>query len=463
MSSSAIVNPVEVAGPVDSDVVIHVENLSKCYQIYDKPQHRLFQGLLRGRKRFFREFWALKDVSFEVRRGETVGIIGRNGSGKSTLLQMICGTLTPTSGTIDVRGRVGALLELGAGFNPEFTGRENAYMNGAVLGLTRDEVDARYEDIVAFADIGQFVEQPLKTYSSGMVVRLAFGVIANIDADVLVIDEALAVGDAVFTQKCMRFLRRFQEAGTILFVSHDTGAVLNLCRRAVWLNQGVTVHSGEAKRVVEAYVRANIEATQGHADIAERYREDFGEHGTPDTADPQTSGQAASMPEKAFAFETTRAPFGKGGVTIDSVVIIGENGESRSTVGGGERVTLRIICRACEDVNGPIIGFHLKDRLGQIIFGENTFLSTQADPLELGSGDLAVADFRFCVPYLRTGEYVFDVAIAEGTQDQHVQHQWFFDAIVMHVHTDRPVWGILSVPCLSLTLKKKASTKTQEM
>ena len=191
--------------------MIRVENLSKCYQIYDKPQHRLWQGLFRGRKQFFREFWALKDVSFEVRRGETVGIIGRNGSGKSTLLQMICGTLTPTSGTIDVRGRVGALLELGAGFNPEFTGRENVYMNGSILGLTREEIDARYEDIVAFADIGQFIDQPLKTYSSGMYVRLAFAVIANIEADVLVIDEALAVGDAFFVQKCMRFLRRFLE------------------------------------------------------------------------------------------------------------------------------------------------------------------------------------------------------------------------------------------------------------
>jgi lipopolysaccharide transport system ATP-binding protein len=174
MSSSALATPVEPDLSADSDVVIRVENLSKCYQIYDKPQHRLFQGLFRGRKQFFREFWALKDVSFEVRRGETVGIIGRNGSGKSTLLQMICGTLTPTAGSIDVRGRVGALLELGAGFNPEFTGRENVYMSGAVLGLNKAEVDTRFDDIAAFADIGDFIEQPVKTYSSGMFVRLAF-------------------------------------------------------------------------------------------------------------------------------------------------------------------------------------------------------------------------------------------------------------------------------------------------
>ncbi|HTD28442.1 MAG TPA: ABC transporter ATP-binding protein, partial [Xanthomonadaceae bacterium] len=200
---------------------IRLHRISKCYQIYDRPESRLKQSIIPRMQRLFgrpmscyyREFWALRDISFEVRKGETLGVIGRNGSGKSTLLQIMCGTLTPTEGDVEVGGRVAALLELGSGFNPEFTGHENIYMSGAVLGLSRADVDARYEDIVAFADIGDFIGQPVKTYSSGMYVRLAFAVIAHADADILVIDEALSVGDVFFGQKCMRFLRQFQKKG----------------------------------------------------------------------------------------------------------------------------------------------------------------------------------------------------------------------------------------------------------
>jgi len=202
-----------------SDFVIKVEDLSKCYQIYDQPGDRLKQFLFprlqdalgMHPRAYFHEFWALRSASFEVKKGETVGIIGRNGSGKSTLLQLICGTLAPSSGSIETKGRIAALLELGSGFNPEFTGRENVYMNAAVLGLGKNEIDACFDDIVAFADIGEFIEEPVKSYSSGMMVRLAFAVIAHVDADILIIDEALAVGDAFFTQKCMRFLRNFMK------------------------------------------------------------------------------------------------------------------------------------------------------------------------------------------------------------------------------------------------------------
>jgi len=184
------------------------------------------------------EFLALNDVSFEVSRGETVGIIGRNGAGKSTLLQIVCGTLKPTSGFIETHGRIAAMLELGAGFNPEFSGRENIFLNGYIVGLTRQQIEARYDAICGFADIGEFIEQPIKTYSAGMAVRLAFAVMAHVDAQILVIDEALAVGDARFVQKCMRFLREFKERGTLLFVSHDTIAVSSLCDRAIWLDAG---------------------------------------------------------------------------------------------------------------------------------------------------------------------------------------------------------------------------------
>lgn len=218
------------------DVAIRVTGLGKTYKIHDAPSDRLKEMLiapLRRRlglrkKSYSRTFKALQDVSFELRKGETTGIIGRNGSGKSTLLQIICGTLAPSEGTVEVNGRVAALLELGSGFNPDFTGRENVYMNGAILGLSEAEIDAKFDSIHAFSEIGDFIERPVKTYSSGMMVRLAFAVIAHVDADILVVDEALSVGDAFFVQKCMRFLRKFMETGTVLFVSHDTGAVINL-------------------------------------------------------------------------------------------------------------------------------------------------------------------------------------------------------------------------------------------
>lgn len=247
---------------MSSEIAIKVENLSKCYQIYEQPRDRLKQFILprlRGMvglppKQYFREFWALKDVSFEVKKGETVGIIGRNGSGKSTLLQMICGTLNPTSGSTQTNGRIAALLELGSGFNPEFSGRENVYLNGAVLGLTKQEIDARFEDIAAFADIGDFIEQSVKTYSSGMMVRLAFAISVCVSPDILIVDEALAVGDAAFQFKCLERLSELTESGvTLLFVSHDIGMIQSFCKRAIYLQGGELKNKGTPSQVAEHY------------------------------------------------------------------------------------------------------------------------------------------------------------------------------------------------------------------
>lgn len=259
-----------VAAPVEADTVIEVSQAGKCYQIYERPQDRLKQMLWRGRRRYHREFWALRDVSFSVRRGETLGVIGRNGSGKSTLLKLLCGTLAPTTGTLTVNGRVAALLELGTGFNPEFTGRENVYLNAAILGLDDAEIERYLPEILAFADIGEFIDQPVKTYSSGMAVRLAFAVAAHVRADILIIDEALAVGDVFFVQKCMRFLRQFQERGTLLFVSHDTAAVINLCDRVLWLDQGQSREAGPAKAVCEHYLAALFPAQNAGSELAQR-------------------------------------------------------------------------------------------------------------------------------------------------------------------------------------------------
>ena len=250
-----------------NDVVISVKNISKRFEIYDRPLDRLKQFMLpriyrllgKAPRRYFREFWALNDISLEIKRGETFGIVGRNGSGKSTLLQMICGTLTPTSGTIQTTGRVAALLELGSGFNPDFTGRENVYMNAAILGLTVDEIDARFNDILVFADIGEFIDQPVKTYSSGMMVRLAFSVAVHVQPEILVVDEALAVGDLVFQMKCLDKMEQIKACGTtILFVSHGLEQIKRFCDRALWIDHGIIKGLGSSNYVTDQYRDASL-------------------------------------------------------------------------------------------------------------------------------------------------------------------------------------------------------------
>jgi len=239
---------------MSSEIAISVADISKRYQIYDASSDRLKQIFTRGRKHYFREFEALKNISFDVRRGETVGIIGSNGSGKSTLLQIICGTLNPTSGALHTKGRIAALLELGSGFNPEFTGRENVYMNAAIIGLSKPEIEERFDDIAAFADIGEFIEQPIKSYSSGMAVRLAFAVAINVDPQILVVDEALSVGDELFQRKCFSRIETIRAQGaTIIFVSHSGGTIIELCDRAILLDCGEKLAEGAPKKIVARY------------------------------------------------------------------------------------------------------------------------------------------------------------------------------------------------------------------
>lgn len=238
-----------------SDVAIEVRDLSKIFPIYEKPYHRLFQMIMPDTKRqWYREFLALRNVNFNVYRGETVGVVGRNGSGKSTLLQMICGTLSPSHGSVSVNGRIAALLELGAGFNPEFTGRENVILNATVLGLARAEIDRRFDDIAAFADIGEFIDQPVKNYSSGMYVRLAFAVAINVNPDILIVDEALSVGDEAFQRKCFARIDAIRDNGaTVLFVSHSAGTVIELCDRVILLDKGEKLMDGAPKHVISRY------------------------------------------------------------------------------------------------------------------------------------------------------------------------------------------------------------------
>jgi lipopolysaccharide transport system ATP-binding protein len=447
---------------MSSDIAIHVQHLSKCYQIYARPHDRLKQFILprlgrltkRPSKRYFSEFWALNDVSFTVKKGETVGIIGRNGSGKSTLLQLICGTLTPTGGTVQTYGRIAALLELGSGFNPEFTGRENVYMNAAVLGLSKEEIEARFDDIIAFADIGSYIEQPVKTYSSGMMVRLAFAVIAHVDADILVVDEALSVGDAFFSQKCMRFLRRFMKTGTVLFVSHDTGSIKGLCTRTLWLEKGQVFREGSPKEVCELYLEAFFEAQQGKSTTTRLKSMKIADKPL-EVRDQRLAFINASNLRndlEVFKFDPDAASFGKGDARICQVDLLDEEQHPLSWIVGGETVILRVTARVHRCLDSPIIGFFVKDRLGQTLFGDNTYLTYRDNPVRCEDGEELQADFVFHMPLLPSGEYTITVAIAGGTQEEHEQHHWIHDAIMFKSEASSVAGGLIGIPMLDIRL-----------
>ena len=458
MSSSMNLLPDEAPSIPSSPLAISVNGVSKIYQIYDRPEHRLWQSLMRGRRRFYREFRALDNVTFDVRKNEVIGIVGRNGSGKSTLLQIVCGTLAESAGQVTTNGRVAALIELGAGFNTEFTGRENVHFNGALMGLSPDQIDARYDRIVEFADIGPFIDQPIKTYSSGMTVRLAFAIIANIDADILVIDEALAVGDAFFVQKCMRFLREFMKTGTILFVSHDTGAIVNLCHRAIWLHKGELVMDGPARDVSESYLQNLAEEAYGVKRVPSASQRN-------ETVDARTSAFGKVAPEPAVVPVPAQAgfydvlqvdlagrSFGKQGAVIEQVVLLDAAGRPSTAIRGGDEVTLRIRAKANADLLSPIIGFILKDRLGQVLLGDNTLERYAHQPLAVAAGSLVEAQFSFMMPLLARGEYTIGVAVAEGTQESHVQHHWIHDAVAFRSMTNSVVTGLMGIPMRDVKL-----------
>jgi len=444
----------------NADAAIVVTSVSKCFHIYNKPQDRLKQSIMprirravgAGPKTYGREFWALNDVSFTLNKGETLGIIGRNGSGKSTLLQLICGTLSPSHGQVQTFGKVAALLELGAGFNPEFTGRENVYLSAAFYGLSKEETDARFDDIVDFSEIRDFIDQPVKTYSSGMFVRLAFATIVHVDADILIIDEALAVGDAVFTQKCMRFLRKFKEEKTLLFVSHDSSSVIALCDKALWLADGQMKELGEAKQTCENYLTYILGATKKQ-----------GEQSPADDVSPTASKlrkiwanerhyASAGEPSLFKPNLAASAQMGPLGAQIKHVSVTAEDGSDIRTVKGGEVVTLSIHAVALDALRSPIMGFFVKDRLGQFLFGSNTLNIKDSVPASADAGEALTASFTFAMPWLAQGDYSIQVAIADGDQRDHTQHHWIHDAIIFHSSNDPSASGLIGIPMLGIQL-----------
>ena len=413
---------------------IRVRELGKCYQIYDQPQDRLKQSLFPRLSRalgkqsrdYFREFWALRDVSFDIGHGETVGIVGRNGSGKSTLLQIICGTLSPTLGNVEVEGRVAALLELGAGFNPQFTGRENVYLNASVLGLSREEIDQRYDAIRAFAEIGQFVDQPVKMYSSGMVVRLAFAVAINVDPEILIVDEALAVGDERFQRKCYSRIEEIKANGaTVLFVSHSGAAVIELCDRAILLDDGMQLAMGTPKQIVGRYHRLLYATPEQRSDVRNGI---LAEAGTLLLA-PLTDAPAATPSDKPAAvendmeesFDPSMAPsstmdYAPKGVEIAEPALTTLSGEPVNNLRRGRSYIYRYEVRFSAAASNVRFGMMIKTVAG-VDLGGATSAATSAGALaSVPAGAVYSVDFRFDCR-LNAGIYFLNAGVLGTGED----------------------------------------------
>lgn len=407
-------------------VAIRVQNVSKRYQIYDAPHDRLKQFVLprlrrmvgKEPKQYFREFSALNSVSFEVKNGETVGIIGRNGAGKSTLLQILCGTLTPTDGTVEINGRVAALLELGSGFNTEFSGRENIYLNAGVLGLSKQEIDARFNNIVAFADIGDFLDQPVKTYSSGMYVRLAFSVIVHVEADILIVDEALAVGDMAFQAKCMAKLQRLMESGaTVIFVSHDISSVRNLCQNVLWLRNGEVIDYGGPESVIGKYV------AEMHLVITNELESS----NSSDVIEPKKKTVIETnfvSYEKYVNFGGRR--YGDGRARIGDVLLMNSQGQPVDSLELHEKFTIRFTLRALKDIDCPAFGYSFRDFKGNQIVGAMSTNIQDFPNINLVSNTDYIVYIRG-VNNLVQGSYTLNIGI-ERVVDKNTVHQ-FLDVI----------------------------------
>ncbi|POD71323.1 ABC transporter ATP-binding protein [Pseudomonas syringae group genomosp. 3] len=435
--------------------VISVQNVSKCFYTYDKPHDRLKQALVPRLQRwsgqptttYGKEFWALRDISFDVGKGETVGIVGRNGSGKSTLLQIICGTLSPTIGEIQTRGRVAALLELGSGFNPEFTGRENVYLNAAVLGLTRDEVDERFDAIAGFADIGEFLDQPVKSYSSGMAVRLAFAVQAQVDPEILVVDEALSVGDARFQAKCFERLRQLKENGTsILLVTHSSEQVVTHCNRAILLEKSRIEMIGESRPVINRYTdllfgRDKSPITDKSLDLAEAERVE--------AAPVETDKIALRFDEDVYASRPGYNPheyrWGDGAATLLDFHMSASGREFPKSVESGEHITLHVAFRFNRMVVSPIIGFTIKTKEGVTVYGTNSYILECEPTCLIGSAD---SQAKACLTFrnsLATGDYFISVGIASREGEEVVPHDRRYDSIHLIVEPTPKLLGLIDL------------------
>ena len=409
---------------MDPNIVIDVRNLTKIYKLYANNADRVKETFHPLRRKYHHSFAALNDLSFQIRRGEAVGIIGRNGSGKSTLLQIICGVLQPTAGFVDVRGRVSALLELGAGFNPEFTGRENVYLSTAIMGLTREEVDTKFERILSFADIGEFIDQPVKLYSSGMYVRLAFATAISVDPELLIVDEALAVGDIFFQQKCIAQMKEMMSRCTIVFVTHDMHAVTNLCERILLLEEGRLIFEGSPLTGVSEYTK--IAHTERFQNGVEALKDSL----AISVKDKQNEKERPLRTQDNGWIEVPQES--KGGaneIEILRVKLLGEDLLPKETVIAGEILVVQMTVEAKVEKENVIFGYTVKDRVGNAIFGENT-CSSLAEDLRLSSG-FHLITFQFSWPEVYPDTYTLTLGVGEGRDPfVHTIHCWAHNILV---------------------------------
>lgn len=413
-----------------SDIAIRVDNVSKIYKLYDKPMDRLKESLGLTKKKMYREHYALNNVSFDVHRGETVGIIGTNGSGKSTILKIITGVLNPSIGNVEINGRISALLELGAGFNMEYTGIENVYLNGTMIGFTKEEIDAKLQDILDFADIGDFVNQPVKAYSSGMFVRLAFAVAINIDPEILIVDEALSVGDVFFQAKCYKKFEDFKKQGkTILFVSHDLGSISKYCDRVVLLNKGVKLAEGEAKEMVDLYKKVlvnQLDNNDQHEETVEKVQEEIEEN-----------------QNKSWKSRLTLNPnlleYGNGQATIVDYAIADAHGNITNAIEKGKKFQVKIKVCFQEVIENPIFAFTIKNIQGTEITGTNTmYEKVDIEVNEIGE----VKEISFEQEMnLQGGEYLLSLGCTGYLQDDFTVYHRLYDVCNITVISDKNTVG----------------------
>jgi lipopolysaccharide transport system ATP-binding protein len=434
---------------------IEVKGVSKSYPLHSSSATRLRQAIFGPRESADNSFWALRDVSLEVQKGESFGIIGENGSGKSTLLQIISGILQPNSGTVNVNGRLSALLELGSGFNPEFNGRDNVYLNASILGLTHEEIDERFGAIEAFANIGSFIEQPIKTYSSGMVLRLAFAVAVHVDAEILIIDEALAVGDIAFRQRCMRRIHELRSKGvTILFVSHDAGDVKTLCDRCLWLNKGKVEQYGEADYVISKYLTATVEK---HAARARREPQRGGAESS-DDRQPSPYRRVPGMQKPVAGLHR----YGDNRAVISALALFNHRGQATSELQPAASVTLRVDLEVRADLFAPIVGFLVRNDKGETIFGSNTARENYPLPFMIG-GDFHSVDFAWTTPELAPGAYFISVAVSNGTTDEFEVCDYIENALALSVpQGPHPVQGYMHFPCPKVVIHKTPASGSSQ-
>ena len=429
---------------MSEEMAISLRGVSKCFRRYDRPVDRLKELLIPGKSRA-QEFWALRDIDLDVPKGETLGIVGRNGSGKSTLLQIIAGTLTPTTGTVHVNGRVSALLELGSGFNPEFTGRQNVFFNGQLLGLTKGEVEERFDEIAAFADIGDFIDQPVKTYSSGMFVRLAFAVAIHVDPDILIVDEALSVGDGIFVHRCMLKVQEFKDrGGTILFVSHDIGSVTRLCSYCIWLKSSYIHRQGfsrDISRDYQAWIYEEI--NKNTTDNSLRNLDNSLNSET--NSNKNLDSLQNPFTNRAYLNSNLTLRFGTGKAEIKQLAIQDDAGHVLSIVYPNDKVIISLEIFSHCNINNPIIGCSIYDKLRIPIISFNTYhLGYDLSPL-LPHANRQVL-FSFNWPSIVSGTYAFEFAIADGTQDSHEMLDWVQCAVSVSALTRVPVLALLDLP-----------------